>query len=262
MDKSSKVVKKLKLTGVPTKIFKKTAFISNMFNSPLEVAKFEGAKIKTVSGIRGQIKKALSNDMMKERLPKGTFRATFEDKIQMSDIVFCRTWYRVEIPKFYAVVTNLLKPPSEKGAWKGMRTVGELKYERNMKAIPNVDSLYVPVERDEKAFKPFMIPKKLQKELPYRDKPKLQMQKKRKSFEEKRVAVVRDPKEEKVAQMIKMIRTSYAEKQVAMKEATHKRMEEYKARVEEATAKTMKHQKKAKKEECRRKSKSKQMDKV
>lgn len=77
MDKSVQVVKKLKLVGRPLEIHKNTAFIKGMFNSALEVARFQGALIKTVSGIRGFIKKAHNHQ-------DGAFRATFEDKIKMS----------------------------------------------------------------------------------------------------------------------------------------------------------------------------------
>lgn len=59
IDHSVEIVKKLKLTGYPYKVFKNTAFIRDMFTSALEVAKFEGANIRTVSGIRGQVKKHL-----------------------------------------------------------------------------------------------------------------------------------------------------------------------------------------------------------
>jgi ribosome biogenesis protein BMS1 len=94
------VMKKLKLIGEPMKVFKNTAFVKGMFNSKVEVAKYVGAAVRTVSGIRGQIKKAVNEG------PEGTFRATFEDKIQLSDLVFCRTWYQIKLPQLYNPITS------------------------------------------------------------------------------------------------------------------------------------------------------------
>merc|ERR1711937_545657 len=103
-DHSSKIMKKLKIVGTPLKVNRNTAFIEGMFNSDLEVAKFEGAGIKTVSGIRGTIKKAV-------KVPgkKGVARCTFEDKILYKDIVFTRSWIAVDVPRLYNPVSNLLQ---------------------------------------------------------------------------------------------------------------------------------------------------------
>lgn len=99
------IVKKLRLVGNASKIHRNSANIKDMFNSDLEVVKFAKAKIKTVSGIRGTVKRAVGNS--------GEFRASFEDKILMSDIVFMNTWIAVEINRFFNPIqsryTKLLK---------------------------------------------------------------------------------------------------------------------------------------------------------
>ncbi|KAG6732324.1 hypothetical protein I3842_01G172000 [Carya illinoinensis] len=47
---AARIVKKIKMVGYPCKIFKKTALIKDMFTSDLEVARFEGAAVRTVNG--------------------------------------------------------------------------------------------------------------------------------------------------------------------------------------------------------------------
>lgn len=179
LDASSKVVKKLKLVGTPTKIFKNTAFISGMFNSELEVSRFEGASIRTVSGIRGQVKKSTRDGQ------PGTFRATFEDKILLSDIVFCRTWVPVEIKKYYNPVTSLLSKFGADG-WRAMKPKAQLLVETKTPIEVNPDSIYKPIERQERNFNKLHVPKSVEAALPYSSKHKDEKKKKKKSYVSKR----------------------------------------------------------------------------
>uniref|UniRef100_A0A674IF82 Bms1-type G domain-containing protein n=1 Tax=Terrapene triunguis TaxID=2587831 RepID=A0A674IF82_9SAUR len=240
LDKSITVVKKLKLTGFPFKIYKNTSFIKGMFNSPLEVAKFEGAAIRTVSGIRGQIKKAL-------RKPEGAFRATFEDKLLMSDIVFMRTWYPVSIPAFYNPVTSLLKPAGEKDTWTGMKTTGQLRHERGIRLKQNKDSLYKPIVREKKHFNKLHIPKALQKALPFKNKPKNHEKKAKPTKDQWRPAVIREPHEKKISALLTALGTvhSYKIKKAKLNHRQH--LKDYLKRKDKEEEEKFKRQKEAKK---------------
>eukprot|EP01135_Chromosphaera_perkinsii_P004300 Nk52_evm12s276 gene=Nk52_evmTU12s276 len=218
LDQSFTVVKKLKLTGTPTKIFKKTAFIKDMFTSSLEIAKFEGAGIRTVSGIRGEIKKSGGH-----KVPDGTFRATFEDKILMSDIVFLRTWYPVKPLSYYNPVTSLLL--EDKGAWTGMRSVGQIRQEEKIKIPYKHDSKYTPIVRQERRFNSLKIPKALQKDLPFASKPKLPTKRNKPTLTTKR-AVLMSSSEKKNYTLLQQLNTLRNEKTAIRKEKNVARMKE------------------------------------
>ncbi|ESN99952.1 hypothetical protein HELRODRAFT_192665 [Helobdella robusta] len=236
IDKSFAIVKKLKLVGTPFLIHQNTAFIQGMFNSSLEVAKFELASIRTVSGIRGQIKKSIKNgatllkkfkSKMADPILPGAFRATFEDKILMSDIVFMRTWYKTSVDQFYNPVTNLLLSQASRDAWRGMKTAGQIRREKNIKRDVNEDNLYKPIARPVREYKPLQIPRELQRQLPFRLKPKTEG---KTVGEIKRIAVVKEPHERKVSQMMKQLQAIYDQKRknqrVIMRERASKHRKE------------------------------------
>jgi ribosome biogenesis protein BMS1 len=249
IDHSVKIVKKLKLTGVPFKILKNTAFIKNMFHSELEVAKFEGASIRTVSGIRGQIKKQFVS-------PPGSFRATFEDKILMSDIVFLRTWYPIVPKKYMNPVTNLLLS-HENRAWNGMRLVRDLRKEGNIPITYDRDSNYRTIdERPEtRKFNAFKVPKALQKELPFRSKPKDLVKKSKKSYMENR-AIVLEPEEKKIFNLMQDILTIKNQKEEKKKAKNAEKRASY------LKSKEKEEQIKAEKQKARLKDAYRQMGKM
>ncbi|XP_023739396.1 ribosome biogenesis protein bms1 [Lactuca sativa] len=235
---SAKIVKKLKLVGEPCKIYKKTALIKKMFTSDLEVARFEGASIRTVSGIRGQVKKVgkieLGNKPKKMggKVEEGIARCTFEDKILMSDIVFLRAWTQVDVPCFYNPLTTALQPRGD--TWRGVRTVAELRREYNVPIPDNKDSHYKRIERPLKKFNPVVVPKSLQSSLPFRSKPKDVKTKKDGR------AVVPEPHERdvhKLVQHLQLIRHNKMKQQKVKKMEKKKKYDVEKAKEEVVTKK-------------------------
>eukprot|EP01028_Stygiella_incarcerata_P001082 TRINITY_DN1169_c1_g5_i1.p1 TRINITY_DN1169_c1_g5~~TRINITY_DN1169_c1_g5_i1.p1 ORF type:complete len:636 (-),score=221.62 TRINITY_DN1169_c1_g5_i1:132-2039(-) len=188
------MVKKLRLVGHPSSIRKNTAYIKDMFHSDLEVAKYENAKIRTVSGIRGSIKKAHKS--------QGEFRAVFEDRILMSDIVFLRTFAPIDVPKFYNPVIALPK------YFTRMRAPNEIRRAEGIPLVVNHDSEYQEiVERPEvRKFNPLKIPKSLHRALPIHSKPKLEVKRRRKTLEEKR-KIMLEPEEKKKVTLIQQLNT-------------------------------------------------------
>jgi ribosome biogenesis protein BMS1 len=205
VDESTEIVKKLKLVGAPYKIFKNTAFIKDMFNSALEVTKFEGAAIRTVSGIRGQIKRALSK-------PEGHFRATFEDKVLMSDIVFLRAWVPVQPQRFYNPVTNLL-------GWHRMRLTGEIRRDEGLDVPQQKNSQYRPVERTERQFAPLRVPRKLAASLPFKSQIVQTKKQKKETYMQKRAVVLggEERRARDLMHKLTTIRKDVAEKRKAKK---------------------------------------------
>ncbi|KLO04593.1 GTP binding protein [Schizopora paradoxa] len=241
IDRSTSIVKKIKLTGVPMKVFKNTAFVKDMFNSALEVAKFEGANIRTVSGIRGQVKKALAK-------PDGAFRATFEDKVLMSDIIFLRAWYSIQPRKFYNPVTSLLL--SDKGSWSGMRLTGQVRRDEGLKTPLNSNSAYRKVERPGRRFNPLKIPKKLQAALPYSSKPKLMKAQHRQTYAQKR-AVILEPEEKKAVALLQQIRALRKDQVARRKDKQEERRSAHRKKVAKEEEKRMDKKKEERKEYMR-----------
>ncbi|KAK7056670.1 Glycoside hydrolase 2 (Mannanase, beta-galactosidase) [Paramarasmius palmivorus] len=241
IDRSVKIVKKLKLTGVPFKIWKNTAFVKDMFSTALEVAKFEGANIRTVSGIRGQVKKALPK-------PDGAFRATFEDKVLHSDIIFLRAWYSISPRKFYNPVTSLLL--SDKSHWSGMRLTGQVRRDEGLKTPLNVNSTYKKIERPHRKFNPLVVPKKLQAALPYASKPKLMKAQSKPTYLQSR-AVVMEPEEKKAVALMQQIRALRKDQIDRRKEKKAEKRAKHQKEIEKEAAKKGEKEKEKRKEYMR-----------
>ncbi|CRL24170.1 Peptidase S16, Lon protease, C-terminal [Penicillium camemberti] len=250
VDEHTEIVKKLKLTGHPYKIFKNTAFIKDMFTSALEIAKFEGASIKTVSGIRGQIKRALSK-------PDGCFRATFEDKILMSDIAFLRAWYPIKPHRYYNPVTNLLdQVDGEKGdnGWQGMRLTGEVRHAQGI-ATPQIkDSAYKPIERQARHFNPLRVPRQLAAELPFKSQITKMRGHKEQTYMQKR-AVVLGGEEKKARDLMQKLTTMRNEKQAKRSVKQEERRKVYRAKVADGLEKKAEREKRERNDYWRKEGK-------
>ncbi|KAH9411287.1 40S ribosome biogenesis protein [Ordospora pajunii] len=146
------LVKKLKLIGYPKRIIQNTVFVAGMFTSDLEVLKFQGANLKAVSGLRGQVKGPHGKD--------GEYRATFEGTMLMSDIVALRCFVPVDMHKILIPVENLM------GSWKGLRRLHEIRQSLGMKYENEESSEESESESESRAEDDAGLPSDIENELP------------------------------------------------------------------------------------------------
>ena len=259
VDENTEIVKKLKLTGTPYKIFRNTAFIRDMFSTSLEIAKFEGASIRTVSGIRGQIKRALSK-------PEGHFRATFEDKVLMSDIVFLRAWYPIKPHRFYNPVTNLLESPSSEIAgaeegeagWQGMRLTGQIRASQNLPNPKMKDSAYKPIERPTRHFNPLRVPRALATDLPFKSQIAQMAPQRKQTYLQKR-AVVLGGEERRARDLMQKLTTLRNEKVEKRRRKQEERKEPFRRKVKENEEKRAEREKRGRDDYWRREGKKRKI---
>jgi ribosome biogenesis protein BMS1 len=224
------VVKKLRVNGHPSEIFEKTAKIADMFTSPIEATQFVGGLVRTVSGIRGVIKKVEKN---------GVVRCTFEDTLKPSDIVFLNTWVKVIPDELFTPVNSLLSRE-----WNLVRTTAELRAERGLRPEYKEDSVYKPVERPENQEQVLPRPRALKAQLPYALKKQFEVKPARKAqiLNEDEAAVLdvvrktselyerkrRDQEKADAARTVAEKKAAEAEEAIKMHKRTHRKQEFFK----------------------------------
>lgn len=206
----------------------------------------EGVAIKTVSGIRGQIKRALSKD-------DGKFRATFEDKILMSDLVILRAWYPIKPHRYYNQVTNLL------GEWNGMRLTGEVRRDQGIDTPMNKDSKYRPIERQTRHFNPLKVPRALAADLPYKSQIVEMKPQRHKTYTQKR-AVVLGGEEKKARDLMQKLTTIRKDTLAKRKAKKDEKRAEFKKKMEALSEKKEAREKRETKEYWQREGKKRKAD--
>lgn len=112
-------------------------------------------------------------------------------------------------------------------------------------------SILQDIVRPPKQFYPLRIPRALQKSLPYKDRPKHGPVDPKKPIDSNRIAVVHSPYEQRVANMMKMIKTNYDAKKEKQKKETEIRVKKFKEAKLADEMRRLKRQKELRKKICR-----------
>ncbi len=123
---------------------------------------------------------------------------------------------------------------------------------------------FKPIEREEKVFAPLKIASHIEQKLPFKFKTK-DLAKPKDLIDKQRVAIIREPKEAKMAAVMKMFKTVYQDRVKRKKEAYAEQMKQHKKQQEKIELKRLQKSKELKKNIYRRlgqmeKKKNKHLD--